>query len=338
MPRVFLTGATGFIGSYIAKILVQRGFHVLALKRKKSSLALLEEAADRIEWINASIFDFQTLLNINKETDYIIHSAGKISMASSDEKNMFDVNAKATANLVNIALDCNIKKFVHISSIAALGKNDKAFPINEIAHWEANDFSTKYGESKMHGEMEVWRGMAEGMSGIVFNPSLVIGGGFWNRAGSCAVIKEFAKGRKFYPTGGTGVVDVRDVAKVIVDSLDSSITQERFILSSENISFKKMMTDISQYFNKPAPKTPIDGLIKSLAPAMDAVKSFINGAPRAITKQSITNYSQQFNFDNSKSIKTFDISYRNWSEMYQDACQAYKKSIENRSNYGLVRF
>ena len=90
---------------------------------------------------------------------------------------MYDVNVVGTANVVNMALEKNVRRFIHISSVAALGRKTNGAHVNEEKKWEENKFNTHYAISKYRSELEVWRGIAEGLNGIIVNPSTVIGYG-----------------------------------------------------------------------------------------------------------------------------------------------------------------
>jgi len=335
--KIFLTGATGFVGSYIARLLLGEGHSIIANRRTKSRLDLLGKSSDQIDWIEASLFDTQSLYEAIENADAIIHCAGLISMDPKDSKAMYRVNHEGTKEVVDIALDVGVTKFIHLSSIAALGREKNKIEIDESAVWEENGLNSVYGRSKMLGEMEVWRGQAEGLNAVILNPSLVFGGGFWN-AGSPGVIKKFSSGYNFYATGSTGVVDVRDVAMITKKALDSDLSGERYIVSAENISFEKMMKDVAVLNQAKEPQKPLDGIYKSLAWRADYLKSVLSGSKRSLTKDSVESFSRQNVFNNNKSIKAFDHNYIPWNVMVADAVASYKASLEERAQFGIVNF
>jgi len=131
MSKVFITGATGLVGSYITKKFLEKGYAVKALIRANSDNSCLGEWADKIQWIEGDIFDLEQLKNSVEDGDVVVHSAAVVSFRAKDKKLMMQTNVEGTANLVDICLDKNIKKFVHISSIASLGRKKGKIEIDE---------------------------------------------------------------------------------------------------------------------------------------------------------------------------------------------------------------
>lgn len=336
--KVFVTGATGFLGSYVSRLLILKGFEVWGMKRASSTMELVSDIKDRIRWTECTLFDTETMREVVQSVAVVIHCAGVISADKRNRKNMFRVNHEGTKELTDVCLDAGINKFIHISSIAALGKSAYEDHINEDALWEDNGWTTHYGRSKMLGELEVWRAHAEGLNVVILNPSVIFGGGFWHAIGSPGIVHKLAKGSLFYPTGGTGVVDVRDVARVAVDAIESDVNGERFILSAENISFKKMMDDIATQFDAKKPSTPLKGIYKTLSWRIDGLLSTVSGKRRSLTKQSIKNFSRNFMYNNSKSKMAFEITYKPWTVMIEDAAKAYKYSMANQLKSYPVKF
>src|SRR5436305_14395829 len=104
-----------------------------------------------------------------------MHAAGMVSFNPSDKKKLFQLNIEGTANVVNAAIETSIKDFIHVSSVSALGRHDDAKTIDEAKKWAGNHGQSNYGISKYYGEMEVWRGMGEGLSPLIVNPSTLLG-------------------------------------------------------------------------------------------------------------------------------------------------------------------
>ena len=185
---------------------------------------------------------------------------------------MYLVNADGTANVVNLALENNIKRLVHISSISALGRTASGEKVTEEKKWEETKLNTHYGISKHKSEMEVWRAMGEGLNAVIMNPSTVLGYGNWHD-GSCAIFKNIYNEFPWYTTGVNGFVDVRDVAAAMRMLMHSDITAERFILNGGNYTYKEVFNTIADAFGKPRPYKKVTPFLAELVWRAEKIKS-----------------------------------------------------------------
>src|SRR5690606_34560851 len=123
---------------------------------------------------------------------------------------MYRINVEGTKNIVNKALECGIKKLVYISSVAAIGRKLTGELVDEKTQWEDSHTHTHYAISKFKAELEVWRGFAEGLEGVVLNPATILGYGNWEQSSS-GLFKSAHKEFKWYSRGINGFADVNDV-------------------------------------------------------------------------------------------------------------------------------
>ncbi|MDP9229877.1 MAG: SDR family NAD(P)-dependent oxidoreductase, partial [Bacteroidota bacterium] len=232
---ILVTGGTGFLGAYIIKELVEKGYAVRAIRRSnKLPLYIPLHILEKVEWMNGDILDTVSIEKAMDTVDAVIHSAGMISFEKSERKQMYQVNIQGTANMVNIAIEKNINRFVYMSSVAALGRTAKEGDfITEEKKWEENKINTHYAITKHLAEMEVWRAMGEGLNAVIVNPGTILGYGDWNYS-SAALFKNIYNDFSWYTTGVNGFVDVEDVAKGVVALMASDIAEERFIMVGEN--------------------------------------------------------------------------------------------------------
>ena len=126
---------------------------------------------------------------------------------------MKKINIEGTANLVNCSIEKKITKFCYVSTIAAVGERNNSL-IDEECEWKENN--NPYSETKHFAEMEVWRGIAEGLNAVIVNPGVIVGSGFWKR-GSGAFITQVSRGMSYYPIGKTGFICVKDVVQIMID-------------------------------------------------------------------------------------------------------------------------
>ena len=121
---------------------------------------------DKISWVEGDILDVNGLMENLEGCNQIIHAAGMVSFVPADQ-NLFHINIEGTANLVNAAIEMGVTDFIHVSSVGPLGRQEDAIPIDEGKKWTGNKGQSNYGISKYFGEMEVWRGMGEGLRPLI---------------------------------------------------------------------------------------------------------------------------------------------------------------------------
>lgn len=251
---ILVTGANGFLGSYLTRLLVQRGCPVKILVRPNARLDLISDVLDKVSISYGDILDLPSLSLAFEGITHVYHTAAIVSFESKRKAFMLKTNIEGTANIVNLCLDHKVKKLVHVSSVAALGNTSDGSFITEKTPWDIKH-TTGYGKSKYYGELEVYRGMAEGLDAVIVNPGMIFGGGYWD-SGIGRLTDSVYRQLGFYTEGSNGVVDVRDVAKAMVLLMDSPITGEKFILVAENYTLKGLMVKLAQFLqvNPPALK------------------------------------------------------------------------------------
>jgi len=328
MNKVFVTGGTGFLGAYIIRELVEKGYYVKAIRRgDKLPFFIPVEILNKVEWIQGDILDISVLENVMEENDIVIHAAAKVSSNPSERKQMYKTNIDGTCNVVNAALEKKIKRLVYISSVAVLGKNEDETTVNEGKQWEEKKLQSHYAISKYHAEMEVWRAVAEGLNAIVINPSTILGFGDWNNS-SCALFKSSYNEFPWYTEGVNGFVDVSDTAKAIVLLLQSDISGERFLLNGENWSFHQLLNTIADGFSKKRPHLEATPFLGALTWRWERIKSFFTGGSPLVTKENARNAQGKTYFDNSKIRKYFpDFAFTPLEQSIQEACRSYMQNL-----------
>ena len=133
-----------------------------------------------LEVLQCDLLDVVRLEEVLDGVTHVYHCAGLVSFSKRDYAKLFTINVEATANLVNAAIAAGVQKFVHVSSVAALGRIREQAPITEKMNWTPATSNSRYGETKFLGEMEVWRGVAEGLKAVIVNPTIILGAGDWD--------------------------------------------------------------------------------------------------------------------------------------------------------------
>jgi len=327
---VLVTGGTGFLGSYIIKELVERNYPVRAIRRSTSKAPFYIPAwiLEKVEWVEGDILDPVSLEEAMVDTDAVIHSAAVISFHKVDKKKMYHVNVQGTANVINAAIEKNIPRFVHISSVAALGRSKTGGHVNEERKWQESNIHTHYAISKYKAEMEVWRGIGEGLNAVIINPSTVLGYGDWDTS-SCRIFKTIYNEFPWYSTGINGFVDIEDVARTTVLLMQSDIKEQRFIANGDNWTFQQLFNTIADGFGKKHPHRRATPLFGHLAWRIEKFKTLFSGERPLLTRESARVANSNTFFENDKLLKALpQFSFTPLQESIQKTCKKYLHAIK----------
>lgn len=326
--KVLVTGGTGFLGAYILKNLIEKGFTVRATRRSAALPFFIPSGIlEKVEWVDADVLDVVSLEDALEGVWAVIHAAAIVSFDRKDRDKMYQVNVEGTANVVNCAVERGVKRLIHVSSVAALGRTSRKEMVTEEKKWEDNSSNTHYAISKHHAEMHVYRGFAEGLEGVVINPSTILGYGNWHQS-SCAIFKNAYKGFNWYTKGVNGFVGVEDVAEATVQLLESDISQERYILNAENWPFQKLFNTIADNFGKPRPAREATKAMGELAWRMESMKAMLTGSKPLLTRETAKVAQSQTSFDNSALCAALPgFSFTPLETVIANSCEKYKAAL-----------
>lgn len=328
-----ITGANGFLGVHIIHHLLLQGHKVVAIIRPDASLnefelvkayySLSEEKYNSLSWKRCELYDVEGLIEVMENTDQVMHLAGMISYLQRDYDRMLLVNQEFTANVVNACLATNMKKLLYCSSIAAITKSDEGKLISEDVEWNNEVAHSNYGYTKHLGEYEIWRGQEEGLKVVAINPGIILGYGDWTK-GSNKLFGNAKNGFPFYSEGVTGWVGVKDVARIAELLCLSNISGERYIVVSENKSFRAVADLMANALNSKKPRIALKGLLYNIIYALIAVKEFL-GLGGMLSKETLRSSIAVNYFDNSKLQKELKFEYQTIEEVIKDSTN--KKSF-----------
>ena len=323
---ILVTGGAGLVGTALVSQLLSQGKKVRAIYNRTP---LKQLSTGNFEQVQCNILDVVGLEEAMKGIEQVYHCAAIVSFDPKQRSAMFKINIEGTANVVNAALDAGVKKLVHVSSVAALGRIRENEPINESMNWTEETSNSKYGQSKYLAELEVWRGIGEGLDAVIVNPVLILGAGDWN-GGSVQVFKSVYDEFPWYTDGVTGFVDVKDVVKIMILLMESDITAQRFILSAENRTFRYVFNLIAKGFDKRPPHKKVTPALAKIVWRLEAIKSRFTGKAPLVTKETAATALAKVYFDNSK-LKKFlpEFSYRRLEETIADACTVLQQKINS---------
>ena len=251
--KILITGATGLVGRYLARSFSELG-ELYGLKRPESRLEDLQIPG--IQWRDGDITDYQSLEVAFEGMDMIIHVAALVSYESKDASRMIKINVEGTTNVVNVMLEQGIKKLIHISSVAALGRSPELTELDETHKWIESPLNTPYAISKYQADLEVWRGAQEGLDVMLFYPSVVLAKIVDNRS-STQLYNYVLEENIYYPKGTINYIDVRDLSEAIVKLYQAKHWGDHFILSAGAVSYKTFFGEIAEAFGKKAPYKPV---------------------------------------------------------------------------------
>jgi nucleoside-diphosphate-sugar epimerase len=326
MAMILVTGGAGLIGTELIQQLLSGGNSVRAIFNKTP----LNIHHENLEQVPCDILDVIALEQVFENVEKLYHCAGLVSFIPADEGRLYKINVDGTANIVNAAVNAGVKKMVHVSSVSAMGRIRPGEEIHEGMYWTAKTSNSIYGHSKYLGEMEVWRGIAEGLEAVIVNPVTVLGPGNWND-GSSKIFKSAYEEMPWYTEGINGFVDVRDVASVMLQLMESNVSGERFIISSGNHAFRDVYNHIASGFNKKPPHKKVTPFISKLIVIMGKINHVFNDKSPLITKETAATAMAKVYFNNKKLFSFLPgFTYRPITDTVKYTCNIFQQKLNKQ--------
>jgi dihydroflavonol-4-reductase len=319
MSTVLVTGATGLLGSALTRRLHLEGFDVRILRRRTSKLDLLEDVVHDIEHAVGDITDAVGVAEAMEDVDRVYHAAARVAFGGRRERaQLLRVNVDGTATVVNAAVRMGVDRLLHVSSMAAFGRPERGEGvIDEQSEWQRSKANSSYSTSKYLAELEVRRGIAEGLDAVIINPALMFGTG---RAGTNTrrLVDQVRSGRlPALPSGATSVVDVLDVVEGALRAMEESRTGERYFLGSENLSWSAIISELAGAFDVSPPRFMLRPRpAMALAYVSEGLGRLTRSSP-LITRETARTASRSYRFCNAKARAELGWSPRPFSETAQ---------------------
>ena len=333
---ILVTGGTGLVGSRLLFDLTSKDETIRALKRENSSLQDVrdcfayysdraDELFDKIEWLNGDMLDTDSLDEALKGITKVYHCAALVSFKKSDKDLMKNINVEGTRNIVDACIEHKIQKLCYVSSVAALGTpEEKEDVVSETTPWSPEDKRSGYSISKFNSELEVWRGIEEGLDAVIVNPSIILGAGYWHK-GSSMLFTTVAKGMKYFTRGITGYVDVRDVSKAMVQLMDSDIKNERFLLNADNCSYEFIFKSIARALKLPEPSKYASPLLTGIGWRLAYLKKIFLFQEPSFTRATARSSHNCTYYSNQKIKDTLGFEFISVEDSIKDAAKHYPK-------------
>lgn len=316
---ILVTGGTGLVGSHLLYQLVNNNEQVKAIYRNKKKLEIVKKVFsyysenseilfNKITWIQADLLDIPALSEAFIDISHVYHCAAFVSFEPNKYHLLRKTNIDGTANIVNLCIANNVEKLCYVSSVATLGKASLGKTIDENTYWNPEADNSVYGITKYGAEIEVWRGTQEGLNAVIVNPGVIIGGGIWNH-GSGFIFKKVYKGLSYYTKGHVGYVGVSDVVSIMTKLMKSDIINERFILVSENLSYKTFLSLVAKHLNVQPPTKKASDFLLQIGWRLDWLYSKITRKRRSLSKQLAHTLTSKSIYTNAKIVDALNYNF-----------------------------
>src|SRR5437660_632477 len=320
-----VTGATGFVGSAVARVLLKAGHPVRVLARPRSDRRNLKGLS--VEIVQGSLEDATSLAAAVAGCRYLFHVAADYRLWVPDPAAMFRVNVGGTRELMLAALAAGVERIVYTSSVASLGIVPGGVADEETPS-TAEDMIGHYKRSKFDAEAVVRELVAEqGLPAVIVNPSTPIGPGDVKPTPTGRIIVEAARGRMpGYVDTGLNLVHVDDVAAGHLTALHRGRIGERYILGGENVRLGTMLADIAEIVGRRPPRLRFP--IAALYPVALGAELFarLTGKPPFATRDGLRIARHHMFFNDAKARRELGYTSRPYREAIADAIVWFKQA------------
>ena len=321
--KVLVTGANGFLGSWVTRALVNDGHDVYALVRPKSDISELDGV--NCKYLYGDVTDIRSLLEAFKGMEAVFHLAGVIAYKKSERALMDKVNVQGTANVVAVCREHKVKRLVYLSSVVAVGAGFSEQEIlNEQSEYNISDLNLGYFETKHEAEKIVKTACDKSeIDAVILNPSTIYGAGDAKK-GSRKMQLKVAQGKlKFYTSGGVNVVAVEDVVQGILSAWKNGRKGERYILAGENILIKDLFALIAA---EAGVKPPSQLMPDSVLHIVGTIGDFMElcGLKGPLSRENAYTATMYHWFDSSKAQKELGFKPRSAKEAIHNSVQWVK--------------
>ena len=334
---ILVTGGTGLVGSHLLFELTKADQNIRALYRRTETIEKvktifsyysnnIDTQFKKIEWVQADLNDVPKLNAAFEGISHVYHCAALISFAPNDYAQLNKTNTEGTANIVNLCISHSIQKLCYVSSVTTMGVDPHK--ITEETTWKSEDIKNVYAITKHNAEMEVWRGIQEGVSSVIVNPGVILGAGFFN-SGSGLLFKIVHKGLRYKTEGITGYIGVNDVVKSMVLLMNSDHTNERYILVSDTLTFGDFTKLLSNELGVKPPQKTAKNWMLSFAWRLDWLASIVTGKRRQLTKNMCRTLNNKNHYSSEKFLNAEkQFKFTAISKTISEVSHIYLKDVE----------
>ncbi|MCL4485440.1 MAG: NAD-dependent epimerase/dehydratase family protein [Nitrospirae bacterium] len=321
-----VTGATGFVGSWVASLLVESGETIRCLRRKESSTSNLPPEGPKVQWAIGDLLDPSSLDRAMEGVGTLYHVAADYRLWSPKRGDILHSNVTGTRNILDAALRAGVSRVVYCSSVAALGARTDGVPIDESMDVDRQSLVGEYKISKYEAE-QVALSYADRLSLVVVNPSAPIGARDIKPTPTGRIVLDYLKGRmKASIHTGLNVVHVRDVARGHLLAARDGKAGEKYILAGRNMTLCEVFRTLETVTGIPAPKVTVPrGVVLPLALLSEGV-SRLTGREPMIPLEGVRMAKKLMYYDGSRAVRELGLVVTPVEEAFRDAVRYYASS------------
>lgn len=272
---ILVTGASGFVGSHVARLLVARGETVRALVRPSSRLDSLADIP--VEPVVGDLRDAESLRPALRGVDRVFHVAADYRLWARDPREIYESNVTGTRHLLRAAREAGVKKFIYTSTVATVAVPRPELP-DESTAAALNEMVGHYKRSKFLAEQDAFAAAKEGVPVVVVNPTTPVGPGDWKPTPTGRIILDFVNGKMpAYLDTGLNLVAVEDAAAGHLLAAERGRIGDRYLLGGENLTLKQILDALSRITGRPAPRVRLPHAVALAAGYADAAVSMLLG-------------------------------------------------------------
>lgn len=323
--RVLVTGASGFVGSAVARKLVEAGFSVRALVRSTSPRFHL--AGVDVNFVEGDFLRAETVQPAMKDVRYVFHVAADYRLWARDRNEIFANNVVGTRTIMEEAQRASVERIVYTSSVATLALQPGGAPADESKPLDEKKAIGTYKKSKVAAERLVEGMIANGLPAVIVNPSTPIGPRDVKPTPTGRIIVEAANGRipGFVDTG-LNLVHVDDVADGHLAALHRGKIGERYILGGQNVRFSDMLASIARLSGRRPPRMRVPrSVVYPLAVAAEAVAR-VSGREPFVTLDGLRMAKYRMFFDTNKAERELGVTARPYTQALSDALDWFREA------------
>jgi dihydroflavonol-4-reductase len=280
--KVFITGATGFLGSHVARVFAEQGADLRLLVRATSSLKNLEGL--KAETVTGDLRDSASVEKAMSGCEVVLHVAADYRLWVRDAAEMYRSNVEGTRAVLEAARKHGVRSVVYTSSVATVGFTGNGRPADEDSPVCLADMIGHYKRSKFMAEQLAVQAGGSGMRVVTVNPTTPVGEQDIKPTPSGRIVVDFLKGKfPAYVDTGLNLVDVQECARGHVTALEKGKTGERYILGGENLTLKQILDKLGAISGLPSPKVKLPYFFAYAAGLVDETVSgrWLGREPRA---------------------------------------------------------
>lgn len=304
--RALVTGASGFVGGHVARVLVERGARVRCLLRETSRLDTLEGLPLDVE--RGDLTDPAAVRAAVDGCEQVFHCAADYRLYVPDPQAMFASNVGGTENVLRAAADCGVRRTVYTSTVGALGLPAAGEVADERTPAQLESMTGPYKKSKFLAERVAHEWAGRGLAVVIVNPSAPVGDGDVKPTATGQMIVDFLAGRMTATVDtGLNLIDVRDVAVGHLLAAEKGRSGERYILGNENLTLEQILAKLSLIAGRPAPRLRLPHWVPLTVAALDTWRARLFGGSPRVALDAVRLSRYRMFFDASKAVRELGL-------------------------------